>query len=111
MSLKLKLFFLADDYKIYKAVKKYGGECILTSKKHKNGTERICEIAKKLNAEFIVDIQCDACFINPSDIDKLITFHKKNENSEIVTFVGGSISLICRGCYICLLAVTTRVRP
>jgi 3-deoxy-manno-octulosonate cytidylyltransferase (CMP-KDO synthetase) len=79
-----RVIICADDYKIYKAVKKYGGECILTSKKHKNGTERICEIAKKLNAEFIVDIQCDACFINPSDIDKLITFHRKNENFDIV---------------------------
>ena len=79
-----KVIICADDYKIYKTVKKYGAECILTSKKHKNGTERICEVAKKLNAEFIVDIQCDACFINPKDIDRLITFHKKKRNFDIV---------------------------
>ena len=56
----------------------------MTNKNHKNGTERICEIAKKLKADLIIDIQCDACFIDPKDIDKLISFHKRNKNFDIV---------------------------
>ena len=35
-----RVIVCADDYKIYKTVKKYGGECILTSKKHINGLLR-----------------------------------------------------------------------
>lgn len=79
-----RVIVCADDYRIFKTVTKYGGECILTNKKHKNGTERICEVAKKLKADFIIDIQCDACFIDPKDIDKLVSFHKKNKSFDIV---------------------------
>jgi len=79
-----KVIICADDKKIYKIVKRYGAECILTNKKHRNGTERICEVAKKLNAEFIIDIQCDACFLDPEEIDNLILFHKRNKKFDIV---------------------------
>ena len=36
-----------DDKKILDVVRSYGGKAELTSKKHRNGTERIYEIAKK----------------------------------------------------------------
>ena len=38
----------ADDEKIVDVVKKHGGKALLTSKNHKNGTERIFEVAKKI---------------------------------------------------------------
>ena len=37
-----------DSFEIFKLLKKYGGQAILTSKKHKNGTERIAEAYTKL---------------------------------------------------------------
>ena len=74
----------ADDNSIVDVVKKFGGNAILTSKKHKNGTERICEVAKKFNSEMIVDIQCDEVFLNPAHLDKVIEFHKKNKNFDII---------------------------
>ena len=40
-----------DDKKILNVVEKHGGKAILTSKKHKNGTERIYEVAKKLKKQ------------------------------------------------------------
>ena len=36
-----------DDKKILDVVESYGGKAVLTSKKHRNGTERIYEVAKK----------------------------------------------------------------
>jgi 3-deoxy-manno-octulosonate cytidylyltransferase (CMP-KDO synthetase) len=74
----------ADDKSIVDVVKKFGGNAILTSKKHKNGTERICEVAKKINSEMIIDIQCDEVFLNPFHLDKVIDFHKKNNNFDII---------------------------
>lgn len=74
-----------DHKKIIEVIKKHGGVALLTSKKHKNGTERIYEIAKKFKkAELIVDIQGDQPLINPSSIDKTISFHKKNKQFDIV---------------------------
>ena len=83
MSKKIdKTFVCADDKKIQEVVQNFGGECHLTSKSLKNGTERIAsflEQNKKIkNIKLVVDIQCDEVFLNPNDIDKLINFHLKN---------------------------------
>lgn len=74
-----------DHQKIVDVVQAYGGKALLTSKKHKNGTERIYEIAKKYKkAELIIDIQGDQPLIDPEAIDKTINFHKKNKHFDIV---------------------------
>tara|TARA_B100000427_G_C15489048_1_gene586681 strand:+ start:831 stop:1571 length:741 start_codon:yes stop_codon:yes gene_type:complete len=79
-----RVIVCADEMKIVNLVKKYGGDAIITNKNHKNGTERIQEVAKKINAKLVIDIQCDAAFIDPKEIDRLINFHKKNNHYDIV---------------------------
>jgi len=75
----------ADDKKIIDVVHKHGGKAILTSKKHKNGTERIFEVAKKIKkAKLIIDIQGDEPLVDPSDIDQVIKFHSRNKQFDIV---------------------------
>jgi 3-deoxy-manno-octulosonate cytidylyltransferase (CMP-KDO synthetase) len=74
----------ADDKKIVDVVEHHGGQAILTSKKHQNGTERINEVAKKRKAKLIVDIQGDEPLVDPSDIDKVVNFHQENKNFDIV---------------------------
>ena len=75
-----------DSAKIGEVIKKNGGNFRLTSKKHKNGTERIAEVAKSLKkCQLIIDIQGDEPLLNPKDIDKLIKFHlKKIKDFDIV---------------------------
>ena len=73
-----------DDKKIVDVVTSYGGKAVLTSKKHRNGTERIYEVAKKKKAELIIDIQGDQPLIDPKAIDNVIAFHKKNKHFDIV---------------------------
>ena len=80
-----KVLVCADDNKIKKIVEKHGGEAILTSKKHKNGTERIAEVSKKFKkAKLIIDIQGDEPLVDPKDIDKVINFHLKNKHFDVV---------------------------
>ena len=74
-----------DNKKILNIVEKHGGKAVLTSKKHKNGTERIYEVAKKIKKiKLIIDIQGDMPLLDPTSIDKTIDFHKKNQNFDIV---------------------------
>ena len=73
-----------DSDKIKSVVEKYGGQGVLTSKNHKNGTERIYEIAKKYKTKLIIDIQGDEPLLNPSHIDKVINFHLKNMQFDII---------------------------
>ena len=94
-----RVIVCADDKSIIQVVKKFGGEAILTSKRHKNGTERICEVAKKFKSQMIIDIQCDEVFLNPKHLDELINFHKKNTEFDIViphsqTFTYGNKNIV-----------------
>ena len=74
-----------DHKKIIDVVNEHGGKAVMTSKKHKNGTERIYEVAKKIkSAELIIDIQGDQPLIDPKAIDKTVDFHKKNKQFDIV---------------------------
>ena len=79
-----KIIVCTESDKIKSVVEKYGGQGILTSKNHKNGTERIYEVAKKYKTKLIIDIQGDEPLLNPSHIDKVINFHLKNKQFDII---------------------------
>ena len=67
----------AEDEAIIYAVKKNGGEAILTGRQHRNGTERIFEGLQKLNinnVDHIMSLQGDEPAINPNDIKNLYYF-------------------------------------
>tara|TARA_E500000178_G_scaffold183468_1_gene181900 strand:- start:11317 stop:12072 length:756 start_codon:yes stop_codon:yes gene_type:complete len=75
-----------DHKSIKKVAKNFGANVLLTSKKHKNGTERIGQaygmIKKKY--DFIIDVQGDEPLIDPNHIDQVVKFHKKNPDIDIV---------------------------
>lgn len=77
-----------DDKRIYEHVKAFNGNAIMTSKTHKTGTERCNETVKKLTQEFdvIVNIQGDEPFINPIQIEEVITLFN-DKNTQIGTLV------------------------
>ena len=83
-----EVLICCDDKKIFNVVKKYGAKVMMTSKHHSNGTDRICEaynkIKNKKDYSLIVDIQGDEPLISPIHIDKVINFHKKNQNVDII---------------------------
>jgi 3-deoxy-manno-octulosonate cytidylyltransferase (CMP-KDO synthetase) len=81
-----ELIICCDDKKIFDIAKKFKAKVILTSKKHKNGTERINEAYLKIKKKYdlIIDIQGDEPLINPIQIDQVINFHLKNKNAEII---------------------------
>lgn len=82
-----RIIVCTDSDKIISIVKSYGFEAIKTKSTHNNGTDRIAEVVKKIvnnNLELIIDIQCDEIFLKPQSINKLIKFHRKNTNFDIV---------------------------
>lgn len=80
------VYICCDDEKIKSVAEKYGAKVIMTSKNHNNGTERINEAYKKIKKEydFVVDIQGDEPLISPYHIDKVINFHFKNSEYDII---------------------------
>jgi len=76
-----------EDDEILKEVKRNGGEAVLTSNKHKSGSDRILEGFKKLridNVDFIVNLQGDEPNIDENDIINLNNF-MINNNADIGT--------------------------
>ena len=82
------LFICCDDEKILKTAKKFNAKAIMTSTHHANGTERICEAFKKIkNSEkykFVVDVQGDEPLLSPNHIDKVVNYHEKNLDADII---------------------------
>ncbi len=81
-----KVIVATDHPKIVEHVKRFGGNVQLTSKEHKNGTERCAELIEIIPSSFdvIINIQGDEPFINPSIIDTLATCFNDGE-VEIAT--------------------------
>ncbi|MGL4732873.1 MAG: 3-deoxy-manno-octulosonate cytidylyltransferase [Fusobacteriaceae bacterium] len=70
-----------DDVRIYDEVIKFGGDAVLTSEAHTNGTSRIAEVCEKIGGyEVIINIQGDEPLIEPDMINSLIdAFIKESE--------------------------------
>lgn len=61
-----------DDDRIRAAVRAFGGDAQLTSPEHRNGTERLAEVARDLTADFIVNLQADEPLVEPGMIDLVL---------------------------------------
>ena len=75
----------ADDNTILENVKSFGGKAILTSKRQKNGTDRICEVLDSYRCDIAVNIQGDEPMISPFDIDKAIKPMLKDKMIDVST--------------------------
>jgi 3-deoxy-manno-octulosonate cytidylyltransferase (CMP-KDO synthetase) len=77
-----------DDERIFKEIERFGGKVMMTSQTHQNGTERCAEVAAKLDADVIINIQGDEPFIQPEQIDLLANVFKvKLEAPSIATLI------------------------
>ncbi|MBN4049599.1 3-deoxy-manno-octulosonate cytidylyltransferase [Bacteroidales bacterium AH-315-N07] len=82
------LIIATDDKRIKDHVHDFGGEVIMTSAKHKSGSDRCCEVIKIMKGSYnnIINIQGDEPFINPKQID-LVTKCFDDKTVQIATLV------------------------
>jgi len=83
------LVVATDDSRIFDAVKSFGGEVMMTSKDHKNGTERCAEVLNKISSkpEIVINIQGDEPFIQASQIQDVIKCISIHPEAQIATLV------------------------
>ena len=78
----LDTYVATDSQQIADVVTKHGGKAILTSKEHKNGTERVCEAIKDIDADTFVICMGDEALLNPDHIQTSIdAFYQSNSAS------------------------------
>lgn len=61
-----------DDERIAAAVHAFGGRAEMTSRVHETGTDRLAEVAARLDSDIIVNVQGDEPLIEPAMIDEAI---------------------------------------
>lgn len=79
-----KLIVATDDNRIYDTCYQYGIESIMTSEVHKTGTDRVAEVAERIEGDYFVNIQGDEPLIDPNGIDKVILEAIGDEKNSIV---------------------------
>ena len=67
-----KVYVATDDERIESVCRQYNIPCVMTSTQHKNGTERLAEVATKIVADIYVTIQGDEPLLEPATIDKVL---------------------------------------
>lgn len=73
-----------DSQEVMEACSSFGAHCVLTSRHHQSGTDRVCEAAQSLGVQRIVNVQADEPLIDPTNIDNLFSF-LENHDSDYVT--------------------------
>jgi len=68
-----RLIIATDDERIFKTCKAFGAEVWMTSPQHNSGTERVAEIAERLNTSIVINIQGDEPLIRGEMIERLVS--------------------------------------
>lgn len=84
-----EIIVATDDERIMSACVDYGMRVILTSPDHKTGTDRLGEVADKIDADFYVNIQGDEPLIEPAVIQSVIRYKEEHPNAEIINTMTG----------------------
>ena len=80
---KNQIIVATDSVKIKKVCDVYKINSLITSSKCLTGTDRVAEVAKKINCSFYINVQGDEPFFNPYDLKTLINVAKKRPNEII----------------------------
>lgn len=60
-----------DDQRILDHVISFGGEAVMTSENHTNGTDRCAEVASSINCDVVINIQGDEPLVDYRQLDEL----------------------------------------
>lgn len=74
-----EIIVATDSEKIKHVVEMFGGRAMLTSPEHPSGTDRVAEVARKVNGDIILNVQGDEPFITNVVIDTLLKLMCKDE--------------------------------
>jgi 3-deoxy-manno-octulosonate cytidylyltransferase (CMP-KDO synthetase) len=74
-----------DDERIAHAVESFGGQVVMTRADHPTGTDRVAEVAAKLDADIIVNCQGDEPMIDPGVLELLARLLEQDPEAMMAT--------------------------
>ncbi len=88
-----EVWVATDDDRILDAVRNFGGNAVMTSKTHSSGTDRCAEAVSKVSNikreifDVVVNIQGDEPFMQPDQIELIISEFTNEPDTEIATLI------------------------
>lgn len=76
-------FVATDDDRIAKTILDHGYKVVMTSSDCLTGTDRLWEVAQKINADIYINIQGDEPMLDPNDIIRITEAKKESPNFVI----------------------------
>lgn len=92
-----EVYVATDDTRIYDKCKELGINVIMTSESHATGTDRVGEVAERVEADLIVNIQGDEPLIEPETIRAAIKPFYENKDlmiSNLMTRISNPIDVV-----------------
>jgi 3-deoxy-manno-octulosonate cytidylyltransferase (CMP-KDO synthetase) len=80
-----RVIVATDDRRILEVTKNFGGDCVMTARGHRSGSDRLGEVAGSLDADVIVNVQGDEPLIDPAVIDAVVQVHRGGQSLDIST--------------------------
>ncbi len=84
-----KTIIATDDKRILKHCLLNKMNCVMTKKSHETGSDRVSEVCKKYNYQWVLNLQGDEPLINIKDVKNLIrktlAYNKKNKKFSVST--------------------------
>jgi 3-deoxy-manno-octulosonate cytidylyltransferase (CMP-KDO synthetase) len=80
-----RVIVATDDRRIFATAKNFGAEAMMTSATHASGTDRLAEVARKIRAEWMINVQGDLPFIRPQTILRTLSPLKRNRSIPMGT--------------------------
>jgi 3-deoxy-manno-octulosonate cytidylyltransferase (CMP-KDO synthetase) len=66
-----EVMVITDDERIASVVERYDGQAFLSAKEHATGSDRVAELAEKLDYDYVINLQGDEPSLSPVVIDKV----------------------------------------
>lgn len=80
-----RVIVATDDRRIEAAVQDFGGEAMMTSARHASGTDRLAEVARRIHADILVNVQGDLPFIHAATISRAVAPLKRDRQIPMAT--------------------------
>lgn len=80
-----RVLVATDDRRIESVVRGFGGEVMMTSKRHESGTDRLAEVARAIKADWLVNVQGDLPFVHAKTIAQAVAPVRRDRTIPMAT--------------------------
>ncbi len=82
-----QLLITTDDKRIKNAAESFGADVLMSSSRHKTGSDRVAEISEKVSGDIFINFQADNFGIKPPFINNLVANFLRDKSEKYATVV------------------------